>query len=43
MVNPSGIDVGLGKRKTMRVQRDQTDPRRECAFAKWENLGRRME
>jgi hypothetical protein len=43
MVNPSGIDVELGSRKTMRVRRDQSDPRREYAFAKRESLGRILE
>jgi hypothetical protein len=43
MVDPSGTDAELGKRKTMRVRRDLSDPRREHAFARRKNLGRRLE
>jgi hypothetical protein len=43
MANQSGIDEGLGRRKTLRVRREQKDPRREYAFAKQESLGRGLE
>jgi hypothetical protein len=43
VVNPNGIDVELGMRKTTRVRREQNDQRRKHALAKRQSLRTRLE
>jgi hypothetical protein len=41
MVNPYGIDVEPGMRKSTRVRREQNDQRRKHALTKRQSQGRR--